>query len=210
MNDNKRVSLHSEADLRKHAATILRRVNAGERSGLLFLLNPVLALEAAGFDLNADTRRHLLRGLRYGAKTKQRIRELEAKVNEIAGRPVNVRADAQVARLLFTDLKIARPTSDAVLTKSAKVPGAVTDTGWDPDLEPGPLRSDDLEAVRHAHAVVPLVIELRGILNGGWRFVDRQTFERVKAGATVTLLRGVRFRSDRSKAFLSSLSEGGR
>lgn len=217
MRAEKRMELHSEADLRTHALSILRRVNSSERGGLLFLLNPVLALEDAGFDLNASMRRHLLRGLRYGAKVKARIRELEAEVHQVAGRAVNVRSSAELRRLLFTDLKLSPPKpagGKATPAPARASPAAPSQAGWDPEAEAEPssterLTEKHLEALRDTHPLVPKIIELRGILAGGWRFVDRSTYERVKAGATVTLLRGVRFRSDKSKAFLTSIAGGG-
>jgi hypothetical protein len=206
----KPIALHSETDLRTHATTILRRVNAGARGGLLFLLNPVFALEEAGFELNATMRRHLLRGLRYGPKTKQRIRDLESEIERAAKRPINARSDNQVKQLLFTDLKLKPPKPVLSWVATAAKPAAGDAGEWDPDLEPGQLNPGVLEALRGAHPVVPKLIELRTILAGGWRFVDRQTFDRVKAGASVRLLRGVRFRSDSGKSFLSNLVEGER
>ena len=41
-----RVVIESEKDLKKHAVSILRRINEDERGGLMFLLNPVFAAAA--------------------------------------------------------------------------------------------------------------------------------------------------------------------
>ena len=181
-----RIAIESEKDLKKHAVSILRRINEDERGGLMFLLNPVFALEEAGFDLNEEMRGHILHGLRFGAKSKARIRELDEAVRDVAGRPVDALSDEQVARLLFVDLKIPLPGPAAAKgteTRKAKSP------------EPLPPVNDQLlEAVKGRHKVVPMLIELRRQLKGGWRFVDRETFEKVKGGASVTLLRRVRFR----------------
>lgn len=57
-----------------------------------------------------------------------------------------------------------------------------------------------LDELRDAHPVLPPVIEMRKLLQTGWRFVNRETYEKVKAGATVTLLRGVKFRRSRDDA----------
>jgi len=95
-----RIAIESEKDLKKHAVSILRRINEDERGGLLFLINPVFALEEAGFDLSEPMRRHILHGLRYGARAKARIAELNQAVADVAGRPVDALSDEQVARLL--------------------------------------------------------------------------------------------------------------
>ena len=181
-----RIAIESEKDLKKHAVSILRRINEDKRGGLMFLLNPVFALEEAGFDLNEEMRGHILHGLRFGAKAKARIRELDEAVRDVAGRPVDALSDEQVSRLLFVELKIPLPGPAAdkgTGTRKAKSPEP-----------PPPVSEELLDAVKDRHRVVPLLIELRRQLKGGWRFVDRETYEKVRAGASVTLLRRVRFR----------------
>ena len=183
-----RIAIESEKDLKKHAVSILRRINEDERGGLLFLINPVFALEEAGFDLSDEMRRHILHGLRYGARAKARIAELNQAVADVAGRPVDALSDEQVARLLFVDLKIPVPEPAAQAAAKART------------AEPLPPIDDEvLEALKGRHKVVPKLIELRRQLKGGWRFVDRETYEKVKGGASVTLLRHVRFRKQSRK-----------
>ncbi len=183
-----RISIESEKDLKKHAVTILRRINEDERGGLLFLINPVFALEEAGFDLSEPMRRHILHGLRYGAKAKARIAELNQAVADVAGRPIDALSDEQVARLLYVDLKIPVPEPAAQAAAKART------------AEPLPPIDDEvLEALKGRHKVIPKLIELRRQLRGGWRFVDRETYEKVKGGASVTLLRRVRFRRQSRK-----------
>jgi len=183
-----RIAIESEKDLKKHAVAILRRINEDERGGLLFLINPVFALEEAGFDVSEGMRRHILHGLRYGAKAKARIAELNQAVADVAGRPIDALSDEQVARLLFVDLKIPVPEPTRAAAKARAA-------------EPLPPIDDEvLEALKGRHKVVPKLIELRRQLKGGWRFVDRETYEKVKGGASVTLLRRVRFRKQSRKS----------
>jgi len=241
MKTRERIPIASEKDLQAHAIAILRRINEAERGGLLFLLNPVYALEDVGFDISPAMRRHIRRGLRYGARTKARIREQEAKVAEIAGREVRAASDADVARLLFEELKLPVPgVEQAQAVRQEVPPREAIYEPEEPDIE-GPeqadygamtvrelrallqqrglpqsgrraelverLAEDDrhrrrsppitpelLERLRDTHPVVPRIMELRQLLQTGWRFVNRETYEKVKGGATVTLLRGVRFR----------------
>ena len=136
----------------------------------MFLLNPVFALEEAGFDLNEEMRGHILHGLRFGARAKARIRELDEAVRDVAGRPVDALSDEQVSRLLFVELKIPLPGPAAdkgTGTRKAKSPEP-----------PPPVSEELLDAVKDRHRVVPLLIELRRQLKGGWRFVDRETYEK--------------------------------
>lgn len=183
-----RIAIESEKDLKKHAVAILRRINEDERGGLLFLINPVFALEEAGFDVSEGMRRHILHGLRYGAKAKARIAELNQAVADVAGRPIDALSDEQVARLLFEDLKIPWPEPARAAAK-ARAAGPLP-----------PIDDEVLEALKGRHKVIPKLIELRRQLKGGWRFVDRETYEKVKGGASVTLLRRVRFRKQSRKS----------
>jgi len=241
----KRISINSEEDLRAKAVTILRRIEDDELGGLLFLLNPIIALEETGFDLNPAMRRHISYGLRYGASTKIRMRELESEVVELVGHEVNVASNEQVSRLLFEELKLPIPTlrSKAKRQVQASAEPTIYEFDIEPDGEEGKraegvdynarsvselrtllkqrglslsgkkrelvarLENDDritsqkpainpelLEAIRNKHPVVPRIIELRELLQTGWRLVNRETYNKVKNGATVTLLRGVHFR----------------
>ena len=65
-----------------------------------------------------------------------------------------------------------------------------------------------LEALRNKHPVVPKIIELRKLHQTGWRLVNRETYNKVKNGASVTLLRGVHFRQRRVNSG-NCHSEGG-
>jgi hypothetical protein len=241
----KRISINSEEDLRAKAVTILRRIEDDELGGLLFLLNPIIALEETGFDLNPAMRRHISYGLRYGASTKIRMRELESEVTELAGHEVNVASDAQVSRLLFEELKLSIPTIKLKTKRQVQTSAEPTiyERVIEPDTEKGRgaeevdyttksirelrtlvkqrglaisgnkrelvarLEEDDritsqkpainpelLEALRDKHPVVPKIIEIRELLQTGWRLVNRETYDKVKNGATVTLLRSVHFR----------------
>lgn len=249
MEQQRRIPINSEEDLRAHAISILRRVNEGERGGLLFLLNPVFALDGAGFDLSPAMRRHIRRGLRYGAKTKARIRQLEGEIAELVGHDVNAVSDAQVARFLFEELKQPIPPYGPPMNQRQQASAELAAHGSEVELEDEegieaaegdyaaltvselrtrlqqrglassgvkheliarledddrrgrqkpPITQEMLEALRDAHPVVPKIIELRKLFKTGWRFVNRQTYEKVKNGASVTLLRRVRFRRQRN------------
>jgi len=220
MPESRRVTIDSEKDLKDNATAILRKVCADQRGGLLFLANPVFALEEAGFDLSSAMRKHVLRGLRYGTRTKKRMAELEESIEKTAGHPIDVNANHELERFLFDELKLTRPKPKPPKPAPAPKPGkparlhlskmAAEDVrvylrarNWvprnrgrwlEPETAPHGLDTAVLEALRERHAVVPKIIELRRLSATGWRFVDRATYEKVKQGAKVTLIRGVRFR----------------
>jgi hypothetical protein len=201
------------------------------------LLNPVYALEDAGFDMDSAMKTHIRRGLRYGAKSKARMRELEAAIAEKAGRPVRAGSNADVSRLLFVELGIrpgaihppeTQPAAASIYESEleANESAAEGDFGamgvtelkdclsrrnldtkgtkrelvarLEADVRTGrqwpTINPALLESLIDAHPVVAPILEMRRLLERGWRFVNRDTYEKVKAGATVKLLRRVRFR----------------
>ncbi|HLH67998.1 MAG TPA: DNA polymerase I [Candidatus Dormibacteraeota bacterium] len=76
---------------------------------------------------------------------------LEARATELVGRPVNLNAPQQLARLLFEDLKLPA--------------GKRTKTGYSTD-------ADTLEALRDQHPVVPLILEYRQLSKLKSTYVD--------------------------------------
>lgn len=240
MAERKGIRIDSERDLRANAITIRERVNKDERGGLLFLLNPIFALEEADVKINPAMRRHIRRALRYGTSTKTRLQELEKEITRLASHKVNVTSNVEVARLLFEELKlpISAPRSlvkspqkspekpsiyeaeeepleseDTDYTsmtvsklkvslrqrelpitgKKNKLIARLTADSHSREQTPTTITPEIVESLREKHPVVPVILEMRQLLQTGWRFVNRETYEKVKSGSSVTLLRRVRF-----------------
>ncbi len=189
MKKPERIELKVEDDLKKHAVSILRRVNQAEQGGLLFLLNPSYALEEAGFDLSPWMKTHLRRALSLGTEAKAELRTLEAQINDLAGKEINPGSDMEVEKFLFEDLKLEPP---------GRTPAKKGKKGVDSPAPKTPpqrveITPDLLQGYQDAHPAIAPIIQARQVLSSGWKFVDRETFEKVKNGASVTLLRSVRF-----------------
>jgi hypothetical protein len=207
-----------EKDLRAKAPLILRRINQAERGGLLFLLNPVFALEEVGVTLSPAMKRHIRMGLRYGAEDKKRIKQLEADIGQMAGRPINPAADAEVADLLFNRLALKKPTLRG--SKTVPVPGGSASMYEPIDRTPlnapvagtaevrsnaskarraspaeEPLSGELLQALEGSHPVVAKLAEVRALYERGWQFMNREHYDRARNGATVSLVRSVCFKT---------------
>ena len=236
---NEPIVILNEGDLRANAVVILRRINQAEQGGLLFLLNPVLALDEAGAILSPAMKRHIRMGLRYGADDKKRIKTLEAEIGEIAGRAINPASDADVSDLLFNRLALKKPsvpkTNITVSTRGKvsqiyepvdreplNIPqaapkdaetrrrtsrslkrGKIWMTGHPEPLSAASdtmaLHTDLLLKIVKRHPVVPKLIEVRALYEKGWQFMNREHYNRVRDGATVSLVRSVRFKTKSDK-----------
>ena len=100
-------------------------------------LLPVLArMQAAG--ICADKGRLL----DFGLQLEGRIRELESRVHELAGRPFNIGSPKQLGTVLFEELGLKA--------------GKKTRTGWSTDAE-------TLEKLKHDHDIIPAVLDWRKV-----------------------------------------------
>ncbi|MBA2247590.1 MAG: DNA polymerase I, partial [Chloroflexia bacterium] len=87
----------------------------------------------------------------FSTELGQRIGELRAAVDDVAGRPVNLGSNKQLATLLFEELKLSS--------------GRKTKTGFSVD-------SDVLETIRDEHVLVPMVLEFRTLAKLKSTYVD--------------------------------------
>jgi DNA polymerase-1 len=87
----------------------------------------------------------------FSAELGQRIGEIELEIDRVAGRPVNVGSNKQLAGILFDELGLPS--------------GRKTKTGYSVD-------SEVLESIRDQHPIVPLVLELRTLTKLKSTYVD--------------------------------------
>jgi DNA polymerase-1 len=112
-------------------------------------LVPVLvAMERAGVLLDVEFLAQLSRELTA------RLNELEKQITAHLGIPINIASPAQLADALFNRLKL--PTAGLPKTKSGQISTA----------------ADVLESLRHAHPIVPLILEHRELSKLKSTYVD--------------------------------------
>ena len=85
-------------------------------------------------------------------------KELEAKINDLAGHPFNINSSKQLGAVLFEELKLAIVSH--------------TKTGWSTSI-------DALERIEHAHPIVPLVLRWRALrrLRDNWVISLRRSID---------------------------------
>ena len=109
-------------------------------------LVPVLAeMEKAGIAVDVPYLNEL------SAEITTRLHQVEAELNELAGRPINPNSARQLAPLLFDELKLPS--------------GRRTKTGFSVD-------SEVLENIRHQHPIVDLILEHRTLAKLKSTYVD--------------------------------------
>ncbi len=109
------------------------------------LIAVLLKMERTGVAIDPDELAE------FSEELGQRIGELRAAVDDLAGRPINLGSNKQLATLLFEELKLSS--------------GRKTKTGFSVD-------SDVLETIREEHPLVPMVLEYRTLAKLKSTYVD--------------------------------------
>lgn len=100
------------------------------------LVNVLMHMERCGIAIDPDEL------TTFATEMGKRILEIDTKVDELAGRPVSIGSNKQMATLLFDELKLT--------------PGRKTKTGYSVD-------SEVLESIKNEHEIVELILEHRSL-----------------------------------------------
>src|SRR5262249_10892062 len=86
----------------------------------LAALNPIFAMEEAGFEFGDELRASIERRVRFQPAPYARMGSLAGEIARHAGRPVDPPSADALDRLLFSELKLVRPTSTLQAQVGAK------------------------------------------------------------------------------------------
>ena len=104
------ITIKSHRELFAKSKEIARRVEGDPEFSVMFLSNPVLALESYGIKLSRELQHHVLNTLRHPPKLRIRREELEAKLEEALGEPARPTEPKWMAGLVLKTQKIAPRT----------------------------------------------------------------------------------------------------
>ena len=104
--EEERLSITSHRDLVGLHRKVAERVAADPEFSVMFLINPVLALERYGVTLSAKLKDHVLHTLQHPGALRVRRDELEARLRESLGEAPKPEDEAWLARVLFEYLKL--------------------------------------------------------------------------------------------------------
>lgn len=102
-----RITIDTHRDLVANAREIARRVQSSPDFSVMFLSNPVLALEEYGIKLSREMQHHVLETLRHPPRLRARRKELEERLEAELGAPAKPTDAAWMAALVFKTRKMA-------------------------------------------------------------------------------------------------------
>lgn len=104
--DLETITITSHRELAVRSRDIEARVADNPEFSVMFLANPVLALEAYGIKLSRELQHHVLNSLRHPPELRKRRETLEAKLAKELGEPARPTDAAWMANLVFEVRKI--------------------------------------------------------------------------------------------------------
>lgn len=102
----KPIAIKTHRELFAKSREMAERVRDNPEFSVMFLSNPVLALEAYGIKLSPELRHHVMDTLRHPPKLRARRAELEASLEEALGEKAKPTDEAWMADLVFRKRKI--------------------------------------------------------------------------------------------------------
>lgn len=160
------VRLETHEELLDHLPEIFRRLNADPETGRLTLVNPILALEDAGFELSDDLHGHLQKTLPF---PEGRLRQVAEARKELRGLLRNYGRNGKPLKLPKTPRDRAQLLFDAIGLKPK---------GHDRDG----LTVSRVKAYGDQHPVAKALYEVGRLERGAIIFMTKGEYEAHKAG----------------------------
>lgn len=181
-------------ELQQQIQAILERVNADPDLAAAAAINPILALEELGYELEPGARQEVEDRLRFDPREAVRLRQLRKAAFEQAGREFDLDSPDELGRLLFEELRIPIPQPEKKRPRQ-KRPAARPDTRPLPHRFSGqPEAEDPLEALHGAHPVLEPLLEYRRLEASRPRLASRSLYEQVRQGKRRLAIRNLRGR----------------
>lgn len=193
---DKKIRISTMRQMEKALAHAVAMLAGNDQLMQLAALNPVFAMEEAGFEFTDDLRASIERRVRFHPDVYARMETLVGEIRATAGRPVDVDSAEDLDRLLFSELKLVRPATTlrqqlapahhALLASEHVTERVPPQLGWTPKL------TDPLEELRGAHPVMEALLEYRRHDASTPRLAARELYEKVRRGEVKLPIKNLR------------------
>jgi hypothetical protein len=172
--------INSWDQLREQISSIVSEVNHDPSLAFAASVNPLLALEELGYEIDRQSRPDIEERLRFEPRTAVRLKDLRQSIFQHAGHSFDINSPDELAEVLFTDLKLAPPARGKTKAQQQTVrpstkPLSRQQTGAEPVKDP-------LEVLREAHPLVEPLLEYRRLEATRPRLAPRSSFDAIRKG----------------------------
>lgn len=172
--------IHSWDQLREQISSLVSEVNRDQSLAFAASVNPLLALEELGYEIDPQSRPDIEERLRFEPRTAVRLKDLRQSIFRHAGHPFDINSADELGKLLFSELKLAPP---------ARGKGKAQQQTVRPSTKPLPRQrtgaepaKDPLEVLREAHPLVEPLLEYRRLEATRPRLAPRSSFDAIRKG----------------------------
>ena len=194
--------IESWEQLQAQIEPILEHLNENHNLALAAAANPLHALEELGYEIRPEAKAGITLRLRFPPRVVVTLRQLQAEVNEIANRPVDLDSPDDLSRLLFDELKLKVPKRKKEKKRKKKAryqtwvkePARKIDTRrLKPRLSYIKAEPDPLEVLQQEHRIMEPLLEYRKLEASTPRLASRHIYDEVRSGKRevgITRIRG--------------------
>ena len=173
-------SFHSWDEIREQIPSLISKVNRDQSLALAASVNPLLALEELGYEIDAEARIDIEERLRFEQRTAVRLKQLRKSIFEHARHPFDINSPDELARVLYDELQLITPSRGKTrYSQSSDRPSTKPLPRQKQGSEPA---KDPLEIFREAHPVVEPLLEYRKLEATRPRLAPRDAYEAIRKG----------------------------
>lgn len=177
-------------DLQAASGDVVAALNRDERLACAAAVNPFLALQELGYEIEEQARPSIADRLRFTPKVAARRARLREQIAKLVGRSFDPDA-GQLGELLYRELGL-RPYPD----ERGCYP-APPDT-WPPGKRLEYEPRDPLQALEGRHPVIALLLKYRKLGAAAWPFAPPEVYHAIRSGKVDTMVRRPRIRFKRT------------
>jgi hypothetical protein len=175
--------ISSWTELREQAPYLLERVNSDAGLALRAAMNPLLALEELGQEVDPAGRQEIEDRLRFRPRAVARLRHLRKAIHKQSGRAFDIDSGAELAVVLFDELHVGQLDQGRRPGRYEKRRSLRPDTSpLPPQVGWGPKVTDPLEVLRGAHPIMEPLLEYRRLEASAPRLASPALYEAVRSG----------------------------
>jgi len=173
----KHKKINSFKKFHKLIPILVKKINEDKNLGIRAAVNPLLAFEEMGYVLSKEVQKKVERFIRFTPEERKRLNELEKQIYEVAGHTFDIDSPETLEKLLFKELKIAKPKD----IKGLGLP--------EPDKAGAELIKrrkvkwvDPLNSLEGVHPIISPLVSYRKIQASRPGLAQRSLYEELKTG----------------------------
>ena len=164
-------------DFHREVPDIVKEISKDQQLALRAAVNPLLAMEELGYELETKIQKEVERILRFSPKERKRLKDLETEIHKLAGRAIDLDSPKEIETVLFKEFKLNKPKSMESLDQPD-----IIDRGATLSKHKGFRWIDPLRPLEKEHPIIAPLLEYRKLQVSRPGFAPRALYKKLKSG----------------------------